>query len=582
MSKARKYLSFSRHDLSRHGFQRGRSRFAGFLFAGAFLALIARAAWVQCVEDDFYQHQGEIRQVSDIDLSASRGRITDRDGRPLALNLPTRTLWLDAQAPGSPASPSQIDALAHVLQIDPDLVTRAYASHRRFVYLSRQVDPDLAERAMRLDLPGVYASKGYRRFYPEAAVASNVVGFTGIDGRGQEGIERAANARLSGVDGWRRALHDARGNVIATLAQAAPRDGTDIGLSLDSPVQFAAYRALQNAVQRFDARSGSAIVLDAHTGEVLAMANWPSFDPNTRARTSGLAMRNRAVTDVFEPGSVMKPLTIALALQQGRVTPDSIVTTGHGRIRLDGATIHDDADFGTLTVAGVIEKSSNVGTTKIALMMPAQDMWQNFHRLGLGQAPRAGLPGEARGNVRPWKHWRRIEQATMGYGYGLSASLLQLAQAYTAFANDGVMVPATLHRLSAPPAGRRLYSARTAREVRMMMERVVSPDGTAPDAVVNGFTVAGKTGTAYRWTPHGYDRSHYRASFVGIIPAAHPRVIIAVSVDNPRKGSHFGGAVAGPAFVDIATQTMQLLSVQPDKPAINDTGATHAPKFPAT
>jgi len=573
MSKARKYLSFSRHDLSHHGFQRGRSSFAGFLFAGAFLALICRAAWVQCIEDRFYQHQGEIRQVSDTDVSASRGRILDRDGRPLALNLPTRTLWLDARAPGAPASPSQITALAHLLQIDPALIAHAYASQRRFVYLSRQIDPDVAEHAMRLHLPGVNVRNGYRRFYPESAVAANVVGFTGIDGRGQEGMERSANSRLSGVNGWRRSLHNARGEVIATLAQSAPRNGADLRLSLDSPVQYAAYRALKDTVKRFDASSGSAIVLDAHTGEILAMANWPSFDPNSRTRSSGLAMRNRAVTDVFEPGSVMKPLTIALALQEGRVTPDSIVTTGHGRIRLDGATIHDDADFGTLTVAGVIEKSSNVGTTKIALMMPAQDMWRNFHRLGLGASPHAGLPGEAQGRLRPWKHWRRIEQATMGYGYGLSASLLQLAQAYTAFANDGVVVPATMHRLDAPPTGRRLYSAHTAREVRAMMERVVSADGTAPNAAVDGFSVAGKTGTAYRWTPHGYDHSHYRASFVGIIPASRPRAIIAVSVDNPRKGSHFGGAVAGPAFVDIATQTMQLLNVPPDKPLTVSTKA---------
>jgi cell division protein FtsI (penicillin-binding protein 3) len=521
---------------------------------------------VQCVKDDFYQHQGETRQISDTDTIAARGRIVDRNGRPLALNLPTRTLWLDAHAPGAPASPEQIGSLAHLLQIAPETVEHAYASHRHFIYLDRQIAPDLAERALRLNLPGVAATTAYRRFYPESAVTANVVGFTNIDGRGQEGIERQADSRLAGVDGWQRNLHNARGEVIATLAHAAAHDGAQLQLSLDSPVQFAAYRALQHAVKQFDARSGSAIVLDARTGEILAMANWPSFDPNTRTRRSGLAMRNRAVTDVFEPGSVMKPLTIALALQENRVTPDSIVTTGHGRLLLDGATIHDDADFGTLTVAGVIQKSSNVGTTKIALMMPAQDMWRNFQRLGLGNAPRAGLPGEARGHVRGWQHWRRIEQATMGYGYGLSASLLQLVQAYTAFANDGVLLPATIHRLDAPPVGRRVYSAHTAREVRAMMERVVSAEGTAPNAAVAGFTVAGKTGTAYRWTSRGYDHSQYRASFVGIIPASRPRAIIAVSIDNPRKGSHFGGAVAGPVFVAIASQTMQLLNVAPDKP----------------
>ncbi|WP_176079868.1 peptidoglycan D,D-transpeptidase FtsI family protein [Paraburkholderia tropica] len=566
MLKVRKYLSFSRHELSQGGFQRGRSSLVGFVFAGAFLVLLCRAAWVQCVNAGFYQRQGDIRQVRDTDTLAARGRILDRKGRALALNLPTRTIWLDSLAPGAPASLSQITAFSRALKISPGPIERAYASHRRFTYLARQISPKIADSAMQLDLPGIYAQTGYRRFYPESAVAANVVGFTGIDGRGQEGVERAANISLAGVNGWRHDLHNARGDVIATLAKSTPQDGVDVKLSLNSAVQYAAYAALQQTVNRFDARSGSAIVIDAHTGEILAMANWPSFDPNTRARRSGLAMRNRAVTDVFEPGSVLKPLTIALALQESRVTPDSIVTTDHGQLQLDGATIHDDADFGTLTVAGVIEKSSNVGTSKIALMMPAQDMWQNFHRLGLGRAPHAGLPGEAQGRVRPWKNWRRIEQATMGYGYGLSASLLQLAQAYTVFANDGVVVPATIHCLDVVPVGERLYSVRTAREIRSMMERVVSANGTAPDAAVDGFTVAGKTGTAYHWTAKGYDHSEYRASFVGIIPASQPRVVIAVSIDNPRKGSHFGGAVAGPAFVSIAGKTMQLLGIEPDKP----------------
>ncbi|WP_434667106.1 penicillin-binding protein 2 [Paraburkholderia sp. A3BS-1L] len=566
MSRTRNYLSFSRHALSRGGFQRGRSSFAGFVFASAFLALAVRAAWVQCVNDDFYQRQGEIRQVSDRDTHASRGRILDRDGRPLAMDIPTRTVWLDAIAAGAPASASQIDALAHILGIAPVTIEHAYASHRQFVYLRRQISTAMAERAMRVDAPGVFAQKDYRRFYPESEVAANVVGFTGIDGKGQEGMERSADHLLHGVDGWKRTLHNARGQAIANLAQQPARNGADVRLSLDLPVQYAACQALRDAVTRVNARSGSAIVLDAHTGEILAMANWPSFNPNSRTRRSGLAMRNRAVTDVFEPGSVMKPVTIALALQEGRITPDSVVTTGGGRLRLDGATIHDDDDFGTLTVAGVIQKSSNVGTTKIALMMPAADMWRNFHQVGLGKAPHAGLPGEAAGNLRAWEHWRRIEQATMSYGYGLSASLLQLAQAYTAFANDGVFVPATIHDLLAPPRGHRVYSARTARQIRAMMEKVVSAGGTAPQAAVQGYTVAGKTGTAYRWVHGGYDRSQYRASFVGIIPARRPRVVIAVSIDRPRRGSHFGGAVAGPAFVDIATQTMQLLNVSPDKP----------------
>jgi cell division protein FtsI (penicillin-binding protein 3) len=321
-------------------------------------------------------------------------------------------------------------------------------------------------------------------------------------------------------------------------------------------------------VQSTDARSGSAVVLDAHTGEILAMANWPSYDPNQRDARSGMTVRNRAVADIFEPGSVMKPLTIALALQQHRITPDTVVPTDGGQLHLDGRVIHDDKNFGTLTATGVVQKSSNVGTTKIALLIPAKDMYANFRALGIGRAPRAGLPGVSAGSVRPYKRWRRIEQATMSYGYGLSASLLQLAQAYTTFANDGRIVPATIHmrdpRLGAP-AGRRVFSVRVAREVRTMMQAVVAKGGTAPQAAVPGYTVAGKTGTAYKWTSKGYDHHQYRASFVGIVPAKAPRVVIAVSIDRPLRGSHFGGAVAGPPFVDIAEQTMHLLDIAPDK-----------------
>ena len=546
-----------------------RLRFRSSLLGGAlglaFLALIARAFWVQCINDHFYQRQGDIRQIRDFDVHAARGRILDRNGNILAMSLPTRTLWVDARdVPSVPES--KLASVAKLLDIDRRRIDDAYREHRAFAYLKRQVPLATAKAALQLDVPGLYAERDYRRFYPEASVAAQVTGFAGVDGKGQEGVERVDDRILTGTDGNRRVLRNARGQVIDTLHFVPPQPGQDIRLSIDRSIQFAAFKAVRDAVQRTGAKAGSAVVLDAHTGEILAMANWPTYDPNRRAARHGVKIRNRSVTDVFEPGSVLKPLTIALALQRHIVSPNSLVSTDGGRMRLDGAVIHDDADFGVLTVSQVIQKSSNIGTTKIALQLTPRDMWRNFHAVGLGRAPAAGLPGAAAGNVRPYRHWRRIEQATMSYGYGLSASLPQLAQAYTIFANDGVFVPATIHaRDAASVHGRRIYSARVAREVRAMLESVVSKDGTAPQAKVVGYTVAGKTGTAYRWTAKGYDHSQYRASFVGIVPARAPRAIIAVSIDRPSKGSHFGGAVSGPAFADIAERTMHILNVSPSQ-----------------
>ncbi|WP_371884375.1 peptidoglycan D,D-transpeptidase FtsI family protein [Caballeronia sp. S22] len=532
-----------------------------------FVALIARAFWVQGINDAFYRQQGELRQVRDWPLHASRGRILDRNGLALAISSPTSSLCVDASGTDDRISRQQTDALARLVDVEPATIEQIYAAHRGFAYLKREVPPDVAERALRLSISGLFTQDDYRRSYPEGEIAAQVTGFTGSNGSGQEGMERFAEGWLRGADGHRRVLRNAHGQVIDTLAIQAPRNGRDLTLSIDRSMQYAAFDALRDAVSRSHAKSGSAIVLDAHTGEVLAMANWPSYDPNQHDGRSGMGVRNRAVADIFEPGSVMKPLTIALALQRGQIAPDTIVPTDGGRLRLDGRTIHDDKNFGTLTAAGVVQKSSNVGTTKIALLLSAADMYENFRALGLGHAPRAGLPSAAAGRVRPYRHWRRIEQATMAYGYGLSASLLQLAQAYTSFANDGRIAPATIYRRDPALAmsGRRVYSARVAREVRGMMESVVSRDGTAPQAAVPGYTVAGKTGTAYKWTTKGYDHQQYRASFIGIVPAKRPRVVIAVSIDRPMRGSHFGGAVAGPPFVAIATQAMQTLNVAPDK-----------------
>ncbi|BFG80517.1 penicillin-binding protein 2 [Paraburkholderia terrae] len=543
-----------------------RSVVVSTLFATAFAALGVRAFWVQCINDGFYQFQGDKRQVADFTLYASRGRILDRNGRLLAVSLPTKTLWIDARDIDQPLS-TRLRPLAALLGIGIGRIEHIYSEHRAFAYLQRQVSLPVAQAALHLRVPGLFADSDFRRFYPEGQLAAHVTGFVGVDGNGQEGIERVDDHLLTGIDGTRRVVRTARGAIIDTLSQVAPTPGTDIRLSIDRRIQFAAFQALRTAVLQTRAHAGSAIVLDAHTGEILAMTNWPTYDPNHRTSRMGAQIRNRAVTDVFEPGSVLKPLTIALALERHVVTPDTLVPTNGGRLHLDRAVIHDDADFGTLTVSQVIQKSSNVGATKIALQLSPQDMWKNFRAVGLGRAPASGLPGAASGNVRPYRHWRRIEQATMSYGYGLSASLLQLAQIYTVFANEGVFVPATIQlRRTAPAPAHRIYRKRVATQVRAMLETVVSKGGTAPQAAVSGYTVAGKTGTAYRWTENGYDRRQYRSSFIGIVPARSPRVIVAVSIDRPTKGSHFGGAVSGPVFADVAARTMRILNVVPDRP----------------
>ncbi|WP_083615393.1 peptidoglycan D,D-transpeptidase FtsI family protein [Paraburkholderia sp. SOS3] len=560
-----------------HAYPKGRSAIVAAAFAAAFVALLLRAFWVQCVDYGFYQWQGNLRQMRDLQIHAVRGRLLDRDGHPLALSLPTRTLWIDSSDVAEvPAG--KIPAVASMLGLDAAHVRALFDARRPFAYLKRQVPDAVAQRAMRLDVPGLYMARDYRRFYPEGGIAAHVTGFAGVDGIGQEGMERVDNRLLTGVDGNRRVVRDARGRVIETVSLVKAKAGRDVRLSIDQAIQYEAFKAVKEAVQGSGARAGSAVVLDAHTGEILALANWPTYDPNRRSARRGDGLRDRAVTDVFEPGSVLKPFTIALALQHGVVGPRSIVPTDGGRLRLDGAVIHDDKNFGTLTVSQVIQKSSNVGTTKIALLLSPRDMWTNFRAVGLGRAPVAGLPGAAAGTLRPYAHWRRIEQATMSYGYGLSASLLQLAQAYTAFANDGVFVPASIRPAGpAPVHGRRIYRASVARDVRAMLATVVSADGTAPEASVPGYTAAGKTGTAYRWTRHGYDHSAYRASFVGMVPADAPRVVIAVSIDRPRRGSHFGGAVSGPVFSAIAARTMRILNVMPDDPGDHFVSAASAP-----
>jgi cell division protein FtsI (penicillin-binding protein 3) len=435
------------------------------------------------------------------------------------------------------------------------------------VYLKRQVPPEVADRIAAMKLPGVYQSREYRRYYPAGETAAHVVGFTDVDEVGQEGIELAFQEALAGRAGSRRVIKDRLGQIVEDVESVRPaRDGRDVVLALDARIQSLAYRELKRAVEAHRAKGGGIVVLDVGTGEVLALANLPSYNPNNRARITGEQVRNRAVTDQFEPGSTLKPFTVALALESGHVSPLTTIQTAPGSLTIGPATIRDAHPAGALTVEQVIQKSSNVGAAKIALALPAEHIWGMFDGIGLGAAPRLGFPGEAVGKVRPFKTWRPIEQATMSYGHGISVSLVQLARAYTVFARDGELVPLSLVKVDNPPAGKPLISQKTAVAVRHMLELAVEPGGTAPRARIMGYRVAGKTGTAHKQEHGAYVPDKYHSSFVGFAPVSRPRLVIAVMIDEPGAGQYYGGQVAAPVFSQVMAGALRLLGVVPDAP----------------
>jgi cell division protein FtsI (penicillin-binding protein 3) len=546
-----------------------RSKLVVFLLFLAFAVLAARALWIQGPGNAFYQKQGESRYQHTLALPATRGKITDRNGQTLATSLPVRAIWAIPEDVPDDLAPGKLATLGKLLDMPQKDLHGKLAEGRNFVYVKRQVPIDIAKQIAALDIPGIYQRTEYQRFYPEGEITAHLVGFTNVEDEGQEGVELAMQQLLNGVPGSRRVIKDRMGRIVEDVDElAVPRNGQDLTLSIDSKIQYITYTDLKAAVEKHGAKAGAAIVVDVRTGEVLALCNYPTFNPNDRSHLTGEQLRNRALTDTFEPGSIMKPFTIALALDLHHVTPDTLVNTSPGRFVLDGAPITDDSNFGVLTVAGVIQKSSNIGTTKIAMTLKPEEMWNMFTSVGFGQAPKIGFPGAVAGRLRPWRSWRRIEQATMAYGYGISVSLFQLARAYTMFARDGEFVPLTIYKNGDASAvdGPRVISQTTAAEVRKMLSNVTAAGGTAPDAEVPGYSVGGKTGTAYKHGPHGYDHSHYRASFVGIAPISAPRIVVAVSIDDPSGGSHFGGQVAGPAFSSIAGDTLRALNVAPDLP----------------
>ncbi|KVE27883.1 cell division protein [Burkholderia singularis] len=546
-----------------------RSKFVVFLLFMAFVALAARAFWIQGPGNAFYQKQGESRYQRTLELPATRGKILDRNGLVLATSLPVRAIWaIPADVPDDFGG-DKLVALGKLLGMTTKELRAKLSEDKTFVYVKRQVPLNVADQVAKLDIPGIYQRGEYKRFYPEGEITAHLIGFTNVEDEGQEGVELADQKLLAGASGSRRVIKDRMGHIVEDVdEQLPPHDGTDVGLSIDSKIQYITYTNLKAAVEKFHAKAGAAVVVDVRSGEVLSLVNYPTYNPNDRSHLTGEQLRNRVLTDVFEPGSIMKPLTVSLALDLHRVTPSTLVNTGNGHFVLDGAPITDDAGFGTLTVGGVIQKSSNIGATKIAMTMRPEEMWNMYTSIGLGQAPKVGFPGAAAGRLRPWKSWRRIEQATMSYGYGLSVSLFQLARAYTAIAHDGELMPLTIFKTNdeQPPSGPQVFAPTTAREVRAMLETVVAPGGTSPDAAVPGYRVGGKSGTAYKQVGRGYDHKKYRASFIGMAPMPNPRIVVAVSVDEPTTGSHFGGQVSGPVFSAIAGDTLRALNVPPNMP----------------
>jgi cell division protein FtsI (penicillin-binding protein 3) len=535
--------------------------------ASLFAVLLVRSLYLQWVENDFLQGQGAARSSREIEVPAHRGRIVDRFGDALALSTPVKSLWVFRDR--IDATRGELQSLAKVLEVTPRDLAARLSGDGEFAFVAKQIPPETAQRAMQLGIKGLNEENEYRRYYPGGEVIAQIVGFTGDKDVGQEGIELAQQSWLGGTPGRRRVIINRRGDIVEDVAAIrAPREGHDLALSIDSRLQYLAFRELAAGIERTRAKAGGLCILDAKTGEILALANWPTYNPNRRDKVARDRMRNRALTDTFEPGSTMKPFTIAAALEAGKVRPDTIIHTEAGTLTIGPNTIHDAHRAGPLTVEQVIQKSSNVGAAKIALSLPAQTMWRMFSEAGFGTPPATGFPGEVGGRLRAPKTWKPIEQATMSYGNGLSVNLVQLARAYTIFADDGELKPVELFKTTGPVAGRPVISVKTAHAVRHMLELVTQPGGTAPQAQVAGYRVAGKTGTARKVEGGVYARK-YIASFVGMAPASNPRLIVAIMIDEPSGGDYYGGSVAGPLFSSVMGAALRMLDVPTDAPVDN-------------
>ncbi len=545
-----------------------RSKFVVAAIALAFAGLAGRAIYIQVVGNAFFKRQGEVRIARTLELPANRGRILDRNGLILASNVVAPSIWaipedVDQQ---SPEAKDKLLKLAKLLDISvADLAKKLEDEDKTFVWIKRQVDEAVVQQIKALEIKGIHDRKDYKRKYPEGEAAAHVVGFTNVENLGQEGVELSFEKQLKGRAGSRRVIKDRLGRVVEDVGeQVSPVDGPDLQLSIDSKVQFFAYQKLRDAVLENKAKAGSVVVLDTVTGELLALANYPSYIPDKRQNLTGAQLRNTAMTDVFEPGSTMKPFTVGLALDTGRVTPATVIQTAPGKLQITGSTITDAHPHGALTVEEVIQKSSNVGTVKMAMQMQPREMWELFSAAGFGQKPQIEFPGAVTGRLRPYKTWRPIEQATMAYGYGLSASLFQMARSYTVFAHDGQIIPATMLKNNHPVQGVQVLSSQTASQMRKMLQMAAGPGGTGQKAQTMGYSVGGKSGTAHKQVGKSYASNKYRAWFTGMAPIEQPRIIVAVMIDEPSAGQYYGGAVAAPVFSEVVQQTLRLMGVQPD------------------
>lgn len=528
------------------------------------MGLVWRMVDLTVLDRAFLKKQGDARTIRNIKTPAYRGMITDRNGEPLAISTPVDSVWVNPK--DFDLNDTHLPQLARYLEFSiAQIKRRVRKSHEKeFVYLKRAINPHIGKQIRDLKMPGIYLQREFRRYYPEGEVMAHALGFTNIDDNGQEGVELAYNSWLKGRAGRKRVLKDRLGHIIANVQTTAePMPGNNLTLSLDRRIQYAAYRELKNSVKKNKAASGSIVVLDVKTGEILAMANAPSFNPNSHKKRHDRRYRNRAVTDMFEPGSVIKAFTIASALESKKYQPDSLINTSPGRMLVDGNVIRDHRSFGELTVTQVLKRSSNVGVAKMVLSLPSEKMTNLLRLSGFGEKTDVAFPGESPGLLQEKRVWRPFVLATLGFGYGLSVTPLQLAHAYTIFGNDGRLSPASLLRVNEPTRARQVISKVTAQRVLKMLTAVVEEGGTGTNAKINGYLVAGKTGTARMVGPNGYEKDHHVASFIGIAPAKHPKILVLVVINDPQAGRYYGGVVAAPVFAKVMADSLRILNIYP-------------------
>jgi len=552
----------------------GRVTLVSVFFALLAVSLVARAIQLQVFNKDFLNQQADTRHLRTEKIAAHRGNITDRNGEPLAISTPVDSVWANPQELASAVD--SVPKLAHVLETDPQTLMRRITSsmNKEFIYLKRHLSPEDAAEALALNLPGVNVQREYRRYYPAGEVTGHLVGFTDIDDDGQEGLELAFNHWLAGESGAKRVLKDRLGRSVENVESIRPaHDGKDLRTSIDLRIQYLAYRSLKAAIQKYNAESGSIVVLDVRTGEVLAIVNQPSYNPNDRSQYSAERYRNRAITDIFEPGSSIKPLVVAAALESGDYRPSSVIDTAPGYVVVGPKTIEDSHNLGRVSLTTILARSSNVGVTKLAMTLEPDQLWGVMTHFGLGALTASGFPGESAGLLTNYNHWRPINQATLAYGYGVSVTPLQLAQAYSVLGSDGLLRPISLVALDTPVQADRVLSKDSAAAVRRMLEEVVRPGGTGTKAAVAGYRIAGKTGTAWKFAAGGYSKDKYISIFAGLAPASDPRLAAVVVIDEPGGDLYYGSDVAAPVFADVMSESLRLLAIAPDAMPARDPGS---------